>query len=56
MSDTPEEKFVKAGAEKVTDTDIQKVVDRSEEIKEKFTSKGPLSFPCSAGKRRTSFI
>jgi uncharacterized membrane protein YkvA (DUF1232 family) len=42
MSDTPEEQFVKAGAEKVTDTDIQKVVDRSEEIKEKFTSKGPL--------------
>ena len=42
MSDTPEEQFVKAGAEKVKDTDIQKVVDRSEEIKQKFSSKGPL--------------
>lgn len=42
MSDTPEEQFVKAGAEKVKDTDIQKVVDRSEEIKQKFSARGPL--------------
>jgi uncharacterized membrane protein YkvA (DUF1232 family) len=42
MANTPEEEFVKAGAEKVTDKDIQKVVDRSEEIREKFSAKGPL--------------
>ena len=42
MSKTPEEEFVKAGAEKVTDKDIEKVVDHSEEIKKQFSSRGPL--------------
>ncbi len=42
MANTPEEEFVKAGAEKVTDKDIEKVVDHSEEIKKQFSSRGPL--------------
>jgi uncharacterized membrane protein YkvA (DUF1232 family) len=36
------EEFVKEGAKKITEKDVQKVVDRSEKIKEKFTLYGPL--------------
>ena len=37
-----EEQFVKEGAEKMTDKDIEKVATRSEDIEKKFASKGPL--------------
>jgi uncharacterized membrane protein YkvA (DUF1232 family) len=37
-----DEEFVKEGAEKMTDKDVEKVVDKSEEIKKKFTARGPL--------------
>jgi len=37
-----EEEFVKEGAKKMTDKDVEKVVDKSEEIKKKFTIYGPL--------------
>ena len=37
-----DEEFVKEGAEKITDKDVEKVVDKSEEINQKFTSRGPL--------------
>lgn len=36
------EEFVKEGAQKMTEKDVKKVVDRSEKIKEKFTPYGPL--------------
>ena len=36
------EEFVKEGAKKITEKDVQKVVDRSEKIKEKFSPYGPL--------------
>jgi uncharacterized membrane protein YkvA (DUF1232 family) len=34
-----EQEFVKEGAEKVTDKDIEKVVNKSEDIKKKFTGR-----------------
>ena len=37
-----EEEFVKKGAEKMTDKDVEKVVVKSEDIQKKFTSHGPL--------------
>ena len=37
-----EEQFVKEGAEKMTDKDIEKVATRSEDIEKKFASRGPL--------------
>jgi len=43
MSKKPNEEFVKQGAQNVTDKDIEKVVDRSEDIKRKFLSPGPLT-------------
>jgi uncharacterized membrane protein YkvA (DUF1232 family) len=36
------EEFVKEGAKKMTEKDVEKVVDKSEEIKKKFTIYGPL--------------
>ena len=42
MPTKADEDFVKEGAEKITDQDVEKVVDKSEEINEKFTSRGPL--------------
>jgi uncharacterized membrane protein YkvA (DUF1232 family) len=37
-----DEEFVKEGAEKMTEKDVEKVVNKSEEIKKKFTSHNPL--------------
>jgi uncharacterized membrane protein YkvA (DUF1232 family) len=37
-----DEEFVKEGAKKMTDKEVKKVVDKSEEIKKKFTIYGPL--------------
>ena len=42
MATNTGEEFVKQGAEKMTEKDVEKVVDKSEEINQKFTSRGPL--------------
>ena len=38
MTTKEDEEFVKAGAEKITEKDVEKVVDKSEEIRQKFAS------------------
>src|SRR5574341_303379 len=42
MSEKSSEEFVREGAQKVTEKDIEKVVIKSEEIEEKFKARGPL--------------
>jgi uncharacterized membrane protein YkvA (DUF1232 family) len=42
MFKKPDEEFVKEGAEEVTPKDIETVVEKSEDIKEKFSARGPL--------------
>lgn len=42
MLNKPDEEFVKEGAQKVTEKDVEKVVNKSEEIQKKFSTKGPL--------------
>jgi len=42
MTTKADEEFVKEGAEKITEKEVEKVVDKSEEIKQKFVSRGPL--------------
>lgn len=42
MFKKPDEEFVKEGAQKVTEKDMEKVVTKSEEIEEKFRARGPL--------------
>ena len=38
----PDEEFVKEGAEEVTPKDIETVIEKSEDIKNKFSARGPL--------------
>ena len=42
MFNKPSEEFVREGAQKVTEKDIEQVVTKSEEIEEKFKARGPL--------------
>jgi uncharacterized membrane protein YkvA (DUF1232 family) len=42
MFKKPNEEFVKEGAEEVTPKDIETVVEKSEDIKKKFSARGPL--------------
>ncbi|MDP1779521.1 MAG: DUF1232 domain-containing protein [Anaerolineales bacterium] len=43
MSNKPNDEFVIEGAQKVTEKDLEKVINKSEEIKKKFSAKGPLA-------------
>lgn len=43
MSRKPDEEFVKEGAQEVTEKDVEKVINKSEEIRKKFNTRGPLS-------------
>ena len=42
MFKQPDEEFVKEGAEKVTPSEIEKVDEHSDEIRQQFQSRGPL--------------
>ena len=43
MLNKPSEEFVKDGAQNVTEKDVEKVISKSEEIRKKFSAKGPLA-------------
>lgn len=43
MTKKPDEEFVKEGAQDVTEKDVEKVINKSDEIKKKFSTRGPLS-------------
>ncbi|HSL30638.1 MAG TPA: YkvA family protein [Anaerolineales bacterium] len=50
------QEYVREGAEKVTPQDIDKVADKSEEIKDQFRSRGPLKRFIEDGKALTALI
>lgn len=52
----PDEEFVKEGAEKITDKEVEKVVTKSEEIKKKFVAPGPLRRFIDDGKLMIAFV
>lgn len=56
MFKKPDEEFVREGAEKVTDRDIDKVVKREEEIRKQFTARGPLKRFIEDGRLLTAMI
>jgi uncharacterized membrane protein YkvA (DUF1232 family) len=56
MTPSPNEEFVKEGAQKVTEKDVEKVVTRSEDIKKKFLSGGPLNRFIEDGKMLISLV
>ena len=43
MLNKPSEEFVKDGAQNFTEKDVETVINKSEEIKKKFSTKGPLA-------------
>lgn len=56
MLNKAEEDFVKEGAQKITEKDVEKVVAKSEEIQKKFTTKGPLARFIEDGKLLISIV
>ena len=53
---TPGEELIKEGSQKVTETDVEKVVNKSEDIKKKFITSGPLSRFIEDGKLLIAII
>lgn len=56
MLEKSSEEFVKEGAEKITEKDVQKVVTRSDDIRKKFLTHGPLSRFIEDGKLLISIV
>jgi uncharacterized membrane protein YkvA (DUF1232 family) len=56
MFKKPDEQYIKEGAEEVTPSDIDTVVDKSEEIKKKFSARGPLKRFVEDGKILTALV
>ncbi|MFN8381791.1 MAG: DUF1232 domain-containing protein [Anaerolineales bacterium] len=42
MFNKPNEEFIKDGAQNITEKDVEKVITKSEDIKKKFNTTGPL--------------
>ena len=50
------EEYVREGAEKVTDTDIENVADHAEDIRKQFRARGPLKRFIEDGRMMTALI
>lgn len=53
---TPGEELIKEGSQKITETDVDKVVTKSEDIKKKFLGAGPLARFIEDGKLLIAII
>ena len=56
MLKKPDEEYVREGAEKITDTDIENVADHAEEIRQQFSARGPLKRFVEDGRMLTSLV
>jgi uncharacterized membrane protein YkvA (DUF1232 family) len=56
MFKKPDEEFIKEGAKEVTPKDIETVVEKSEDIKKKFRSRGPLKRFIEDGRLLTALV
>jgi uncharacterized membrane protein YkvA (DUF1232 family) len=56
MPENLSEEIVKEGAQNITQKDIQKVINRSEEIQRKFSARGPLARFIEDGKLLIAII
>lgn len=52
----PDAEYVKEGAEKVTDKDIEEVANRAEDIRRQFSARGPLKRFIEDGRMLTALI
>ena len=56
MFKKPDEEYIREGAEDITPSDIDKVAERSEDIKKKFSARGPLKRFIEDGKVLNALI
>jgi hypothetical protein len=54
MLKKPDEEFVKEEGQDITEKDVEKVVDKSEEINMKFKTRGPLARFMEDARQRTT--
>jgi uncharacterized membrane protein YkvA (DUF1232 family) len=52
----PDEEYVREGAEKITDKDIENVADHAEDIRKQFSARGPLKRFIEDGRMLTALI
>ena len=52
----PDEEYVREGAEKVTDKDIEKVAENADDIRKQFSARGPLKRFVEDGRMLTALI
>jgi uncharacterized membrane protein YkvA (DUF1232 family) len=52
----PDEEFVREGAEKVTDQDIEKVAESADDIRKQFSARGPLKRFIEDGRMLTALV
>lgn len=52
----PDEEYVREGAEKVTDKDIEKVAENADDIRKQFSARGPLKRFVEDGRMLTAMI
>ena len=56
MFKKPDEEFVREGAEKVTDKDIENVAEHADDIRKQFSARGPLKRFIEDGRIMTALI
>src|SRR5512138_1582604 len=56
MLKKPDVEYVREGAEKVTDKDIENVADHAEDIRKQFSARGPLKRFIEDGRMMTALI
>ena len=56
MSNKPDEEFVMEGSQNVTEKDVEKVINKSEEIQKRFSARGPLARFIEDGKLLMSVV
>lgn len=52
----PDEEYVREGAEKITDKDIEKVAESADDIRKQFSARGPLKRFVEDGRMLTALI
>jgi uncharacterized membrane protein YkvA (DUF1232 family) len=56
MLSKPDEEYVREGAEKITDKDIENVADHADNIRKQFSARGPLKRFIEDGRMMTALI
>ena len=56
MLKKPDEEYVREGAEKITDQDIQNVAEHADDIRNQFSARGPLKRFIEDGRMLTSLV